>query len=247
MPRGTQLQDLIYQLRAEVGQSTLVSVGIDNVPALIQILRRKQIMLYDDYDWPFLRITPFINLKKGERFYDMPDDFGALNMERIEHMEVWYSGRPSKIERGIGPADYAQYNSFNGETGGGPIIKWDIKYTDPTGTDVAKEQVEVWPIPDDDGQKLQLTGIKNLRPLVALSDQAELDDVMIVLHCAAQILKRQKAADAPDKQKDADDRTATLKGRVKGAERTYIMGGGPREESLRGKTIIRVSGSGTQS
>ena len=42
MARGTQLKNLIYMLRAETGQSVLVSAGIDNKPALAQMLNRVQ-------------------------------------------------------------------------------------------------------------------------------------------------------------------------------------------------------------
>jgi hypothetical protein len=57
MARNTQLLSLIAQLRAETGRTQQVNVGIDEVENLKQILQRVQIELYDDYDWPHLRVS----------------------------------------------------------------------------------------------------------------------------------------------------------------------------------------------
>ena len=62
MARGKQLTQLIDELRAEVGHAVSVSVGVDNLPAIKQIIRRTQETLYDDFDWPHLRIQPTKNL-----------------------------------------------------------------------------------------------------------------------------------------------------------------------------------------
>ncbi len=241
MARGTQLETLIYMLRAETGQSVLVSAGVDNKPALTQIINRCQQVLADDYAWPFLRIMPFKDLEAGERYYDLISTFGGLDIERIEAVAVWENGQPRQIARGISFEQYAQYDS-NDDVRGSPVQRWDIRYTDETGDSRAGEQVEVWPIPDDDGQRLQFVGYRNVPLLSEDSDRAMLDDQLIVLTAAAEILARQKNEDAPLKQKMARARYQQLRGRYSSNSEPFIMGGGVNNgpSSLRGRTIITV-------
>lgn len=236
MARGTQLEELVNMLRAEAGHSTLVSAGIDNLPALKQTIRRVQEVLADDYDWPFLRYEPYKNLNAGQRFYDMPT---AMDFERIEAVVVWYDGQPHLLERGIGPEEYAQYDSENDDRAG-PPMRWDWKYTDDTDS----EQIEVWPIPPaSDTYRLQFYGFRRLNALVQDSDTADLDDQLIVLTAASEILARQKSEDAPLKQRMAKARFDQLKSRTKGGSSITVMGGGSKPQSLRGQTIIRVGRS----
>lgn len=230
MARNTQLLQLVSMLRAEAGHSTSVSAGVDNLPSLKQGIRRTQELLYDDFDWPFLRIQPTIPLLAGERYYDLPSD---MNMERIEDVGVWYNGDLRMIQRGIGFAHYNEVNSIDGERQS-PVEAYDIRWT---GT---VEQIEVWPIPDSNGQTLQLKGIRKLRALVADADVADLDDQLIVLTEAANMLARAKSEDAPLKRQAAAARLLQLKGRTKGNSEPFIMGGGTNQAPQRGRTVIRI-------
>lgn len=246
MARNTTLVELVRQLRAEVGQaSTQTQIGKDYEATLIQKLQRAQQMLYDDYDWPFLRFKWVIPLQSGLRYYDFPLEFSndfdnafsgqVLDFERIEHATINYSGKPTPIERGISWEQYAQYNSDNDERSS-PARRWDVKRTtDP------KEQIEIWPIPSDDTQLFELTGIKKLRPLIANQDKADIDDILLVSTVAYEILAKAKSADAKVMGDIAAARIKQLKGRVKGTSRTMNMAGN-RNNSLsnRGKTIIRI-------
>jgi hypothetical protein len=220
-------------LRAEVGHSVLVSAGVDNIPALHQILNRTQDMLHDSYDWPYLEFSPYKNLAAGQRHYDLPT---GLNMEAIECVVVWDNGTPQEIERGIGPAEYSQYDSDDDERAS-PCLKWDIKNPDGDG-----EQIEVWPIPDNNDQRLQFFGKRVCPRMVSNSDVCLHDDLAIVLSAAAEILARQESADAAAKKAMADQRIMDLRARTKGATSPPIMGGGRKRERLRGQTIINISG-----
>jgi len=231
MARNRQLTQLIDDLRAEVGHAVSASVGVDNLPALKQIIRRTQETLYDDFDWPHLRVTPTKALAAGQRYYDFPTN---MDYERIEEVVVWYSGQPHPLIRGIGFSDYAQYDSDTGDRSD-PALKWDVRHT---GT---KEQLEVWPIPSSNLNKIQYKGIRHLGALTANADTADLDGQLIVLFAAAEILTRQKSQDAQAKLAAANARYLKLKGRTKGASETIILGGGGDSfKSLRGRTIIRV-------
>ena len=231
MARGSQLLTLVTMLREEVGRATSVAVGIDDMPMLKQKLKRSQEILYDDYDWPFLRqVFPLKALSAGEQYYDFPTD---LNVERVEQVHVWYSNFPQPLTRGIGVKEYAIYNSNTGVTSE-PAMRWDVRWT---GT---AEQFEIWPIPTSNTQTIQFTGIRNLRALVSDSDVADLDDQAIVLTAAAEILAKQGNQSAPDVGKLAMGRIRQIKGLQRGAARTRRMGQGPTTGDERIPIIVHA-------
>lgn len=242
MARGTQLQAIIGMVRAEAGQSTSVAAGVDNRPALIQKIQRTQELYVMAYDWPFLRDDFSVTLAANQRFYDLPSNtlvdssVSYLDMERIELVAINYSGKPYPIDRGISFDEYAQYNSeaTPPETGS-PVRRWDIKRTS-----AGSEQVEVWPIPTDNTQTLSFRGLRRLRPLVADSDVADLDDVLIALTVASEILARAGAKDAGKVEGAAAARYKQLKAGSKGASRMITMSGSSAQGSGLGRTVIRI-------
>lgn len=238
MARGTQLSQLISDLKAETGNSTLVSVGVDARPAAIALIKRTQDFLYYAHDWPFLRVTPFKSMAAGQRYYDFPTE---LNEERIEEVVYWYNGTPTPIERGIGWEEYSSQDSDNDERQD-PVLKWDLRRTAATTT-----QIEVWPIPAANAStgpshnRLQFKGLRPLGALVDDSDTAYLDDHLIILSAAAEILARQESKDAPAKLSLANQRLAQLKGRLAGGSGMVVMGGSVGMRKHTG-TVIRIGG-----
>jgi hypothetical protein len=231
MARGKQLLSLIAQLRAETGRTQNVAVGVDEVENLKVILQRTQEILYDEYEWPHLRIQRTIALTAGSRYYDMPSD---LNFDRIQHVKLKYSGVYTDIERGIEFDDYSIYDS-NADTPerSFPTLKWDIRNTG------SGEQVEVWPIPSQDAT-LYMFGTKSLSNLIQESDRADLDDRLIVLFSAAEILARQKSNDAKNKMSQAERRLMMLRRNSQGDSKMVQVGLGNKQTN-RGKTTIVVS------
>ncbi len=204
MARKTQLLSLVAQLRAETGRTQNVAVGVDEVENLKEMLRRVQEQLYDDYPWPHLRIQSTVPLLDAGRYYDFPTD---MNMDRIERVALKYGGTYYKIDRGIDFSDYSIYDS-NADTPveASPAQKWDIRFTD------TEEQIEIWPIPnEDDVQTLYFFGTKNLSALTEEADTADLDDRLIVLFAAAELLARQGSKDANAKLELAKARLMTLR------------------------------------
>lgn len=217
MARGKQLIQLVGMLREEIGRATSVSVGIDDLPALKNKLSRTQEVLYDGYAWPFLRrIFPLKTLKATEQYYDFPK---GLNLERIESVDVWYNNLPKPLTRGIGVREYAVYNSQIGVTSE-PAIRWDVRDVDDA------TQFEIWPIPSGNDQQIQFTGIRDLRPLIKDGDVADLDDQLIVLFAASELLAKQGSESAEAVAAAAKERKRTLQGRVLGADRMRRMGMG---------------------
>jgi len=234
MARGKQLLSLIAQLRAETGRSQSVAVGVDEVENLKVILQRTQETLYEEYEWPHLRVQKTITLAAGQRYYDMP---AGLNFDRIQDVKLKYNNVYTHVERGIGFEDYSIFDSNAGTPERSfPTLKWDIRHTG------SAEQVEVWPIPNQTAT-LYMFGTKILGNLIQESDTAELDDRLIVLFAAAEILARQKSNDAKIKLSQAEKRLMMLRRNSQGDSKTVQIGLGNRQSrpSQSGKTTIVVS------
>lgn len=231
MAYGTQLRQLVSRVRGEVMRSTSVSVGVDTLDALKDHIRSVQQELYDDYDWPHLRVMPYKVLAAGQRYYDAPTE---INLDRVEEVQAWWSGTPKPIRHGIGFDEYAQYDSDSDERAD-PVRAWDTRRTSTTAT-----QIEVWPIPVSNDQKLQFRGLRPLRAMVEDDDTADLDDTLIVLFTAADIAAAQKSENASRLLERAIRHMGKRKSRAAGGNDIPIMGGG-YDPGRRGYgTIIRV-------
>lgn len=220
-------------LREELGRSPDVSVGVDDLPSLKRAINKAYATLYDDYDWAFLRrVFPKVSLSAGSRYYGLPTD---LNVDRVEVVNVWWNGLPTEIIRGIGFEQYASFDSEADERSD-PVISWDVR--DVSGS----VQIEVWPVPASNDQDLQFIGLRSAPKLVNNADLCLLDDELVVLLAASQLLRRQKSADADDVVAQFRARLRTLKGRASGGgARRYRVGVGPPiEEPRRDRAVVRV-------
>ncbi|HXI56133.1 MAG TPA: hypothetical protein VNO55_08745 [Polyangia bacterium] len=231
MARGTQLIKLLEMLRGELGRATSVAVGVDDAEGLKIKLRARQELLYDDYDWPFLRERFRKDLLWTERYYDLPT---GLNLERIEEAHVWYGNLPRPIERTIEEQDYAYFRSDDGIVAD-PVLKWDVRFT---GT---APQIEVWPVPASNNQYIIWRGIRNLNPLIADEDTADLDDQLIVLLTAAEIMEKQGSPSAGTLKKLANGRLVSMRARARGAQQRYRLGMGVVNPDRPNKIVVRAS------
>jgi hypothetical protein len=215
MARKKQLLQLIADLRAETGRTQNVAVGVDEVENLKILLQRTQETLYDSHDWSFLNISRSISLANGQRYYDFPSD---LNHDRIHKVSLRRNRVYSHMERGIGPAEMNAYDS-NADERSDPAMRWDIRDTG------SSEQMEIWPIPSSDTDQVWLWGTKDLSPLVEESDRADLDDRLIVLFAAAELLARQKSSDAEGKLALARQRLMDLQANDSKPSEMIAVGG----------------------
>jgi len=231
MARGTTLNSLIEQLRAEAGYSLSVSLGAANRDVLVNLLQRTQRRLWEDFSWPFLRIKSDIAASDGLRYYNIPSN---IDVDRIERVEFKDGGYWTPLEYGVGAHQLAEHDSDESEKGW-PVRNWEI-YSD--------SQFEVWPIPNTNGTTstleghLRVTGIKNLADLVDADDRADLDDHLLVLFAAAEILARNKGGDAEAKFQQAQAHYARIKARISKSN-TFSIGAAPapREPRLKGARI----------
>lgn len=213
--RGTQLGQLVTMLREEVGRATSSAVGVDDLGALKNKLRSRQELLYDEVNWPFLRqVFPQKTLHTDEKYYDFP---AGLNLERLERVVVYVNGWPRPLTRGI---TYREYGIYPAGATSEPAMRWDVRWTG------VREQFEIWPVPSANDQKIEFTGIRALRPMVADSDVADLDDQLVVLHVAAELLARQGSDSSGAVAAAAAARLKRLRGNVLGGGATRRMGMG---------------------
>lgn len=212
MARGTSLSALRDMLRAEIGASSNVAMGVNTQDQYDHVLRRTQARLWADHDWSFGFIERDEQLLKDQRYYAFdPDiDFDRISRASVKFGDIWYP-----MQAGISPEHYNVFDSDAGEAST-PAMRWQH---------YEGNQFEVWPIPSEDGQSLRFRAIKQLPPLLAPADTAVLDDNLIVLFAAAELLGRSKAADAPAKLAQATSHFNKLKGNSNKNDR-FIFGGG---------------------
>ncbi len=235
MARGKQFSQLIADLKDELGHSSSVAVGVDLLATLQYDINRSYESLWDDYDWPHLRIiADRIPLSAGERYYDFPTQ---ITLETLTTVEVWYNNQALGVERGVGTK---QYNIMDPalDARSDPVLNWDVVWNEAG----KKAQIEVWPMPVSNDQELQLIGKRPFAKLVDDSDVCYLDSIAVVLFAAARRLKRQKSTDGDVILAEAQQRLATIRGRV-GPTSRVIMGGGVIDPVMSKRIQVIIAGS----
>lgn len=202
MARGATLLKLLDDLRAEAGLSLNPSHNAQARDVQVLKLRRTQERLWEDTAWPHLKVDRFIKLQAGQRYYDpkatleravagalVPAAVG-LDIDRIESIEVRWGDQWIPLMPGIDGKHYSVWDSDLDERSW-PVERWAIS---------EGEMLEMWPLPaanaDDatlDGF-LKLRGTRRLNRLVDDGDRADLDDRLITLYAAAELVTDQKQA-----------------------------------------------------
>lgn len=229
MSRGTTLAKLLNDLRAECRISLNVAHNAQNEATQIISLQRKQEWFWHDFSWPHLRVERTFDLQAGQRYYDMPSD---LDIDRIEKIEVRNANCYFPLSWGISAEHYAAYDSEL-DARGDPAQRVRIS---------ENEMLEIWPIPAVNADtttlegRVKITGIRQLKPLVAESDTADLDDRLLVLHCAAEYLAATGAKDAQVKLDQASNLYLKLRGALM-PRRTYRLFGDDNGKSSRANRL----------
>ncbi len=212
MPAGKTLDELVLAVRAEIGDSTNPSMGVDQLPALRQTIARVQNSYYEDFDWPHLKIDKDEAAPQGERYFTFDPE---VNFQRIIQVDIKIDGRWQELHYGIGTEQYNVYDSDEGVVG--TPMRWQH---------YGENQFEVWPIPDR-ACTIRFRCIRNLKPLIAGTDTCDIDSDLIVLAVAAEMLARSRSEDAQIKLTLATARYNRLKGRVMKTG-SFVLGGGLR-------------------
>ena len=229
MARNQTLLTLLQDFRSEARLSGNPAHNTAVRDTQVRTLQRLQEWLWEEYDWPHLNVERFMPVQAGQRFYSPPED---VTIDRIRKIEVRYGEQWCELAPLIPSEAYSHWDSERDERSW-PVTRWRV-YED--------DQIELWPIPDDnaDGATLEgmlkITGTRNLRPLVADTDRADLDDRMLVLYAAAEALAATGAQDAQLKADAAQKRVLHLTGNASKVK-TFRLGGGDglaHEAKLRG-------------
>lgn len=246
MARGRLLSTLLDDYRSECRLSLNPAHNVQDRQRQVQHLQRVQRFFYDDFDWPHLRVERIVRVEAGVRYYALPDD---IELERLQQVQVRDANEWVVCPPGIGPAQYATYDSDEDERSW-PVERYAI-YED--------DRIELWPIPDRTAAEtgfdgtLKFIGIRRLRKLVDDSDVADLDDRLIVLHAAAERLAADGAKDAGVKQEAAQRLYTKLRGDLTPRRRVRLFGAAPEGKALRGpprvdyrvsERIVEVPGGG---
>jgi len=221
MAFGTSLVNLRIKLRAEVWQSLTMSQGLNAQDQYDMALDRTQKELWESYEWPHLTYYANLPLQNGQQLYDYPLDMPFDYI--VKAYVLTGNNNWTPMDFGIGLENYAQHGGEAGRSwppqkwGNRPIVTGGV--TDPVG------KLEIWPIPNKNGS-LRFKGQAPCNPLVADTDKAVLDDVLLTLFTAAEILASQKSEAAPVKLQKANQflrrHFANLGG---GKRRTIALGG----------------------
>lgn len=227
--RGVTLGILLAELKAECGFSQNQAHGINNRDSLVQVLQRTQRRLWASWDWPHLRVERFLVLQAGQRFYSVPSD---LAYDRIDLAQVKFGGQWQNLQHGITNADYSIFDPRVNDRSW-PAMKWDITEdpADSAGTPDDYGMIEIWPLPSDSGVvgadqegNVCFTGVRQLLPLETETQRADLDNDLLVLYAAAEILARDRKDDATAKGQQALQLFMQLKGN-QDKQRSFVMGG----------------------
>lgn len=227
MARGTTLEQLTVMLKAEVGATPAYDANTDMNFIYHQYLRRHYENLYDGWDWPFKRVTRDIAAQAGERYYDWPSD---IDIER--ELEIWVDegGTWLRLAQGIGPD---QYNAYpEGDRQDYPY-RWDWH---------GEDQFEVWPTSAVNGITLRIIGTKNPAKLTSESDPCDLDDQMVILYAAAELMMRDDPNRAQQKMGMAQQREAIVKQKLQTRKRLSMSGRNQAPPAFGSTKVIAIRG-----
>jgi hypothetical protein len=223
MARNTTLQVLLNDLRSESGHAISSALGKSTQEMMVNLLNRVQRRLWEDFAWPFLQVKKDITLQAGSRYYDIPS---GITLERVQKASFKNGSSWHKITYGISTYDYTIHDSDTGSRSW-PIYKYEA---------YGASQVEVWPIPSENANTttgdglFRLEGTGNLGTFVSMSDTADLDDQLIVLFAASELLTRQKSPDAQMKGQQAQVHYQRLRARLSKTE-TLVLGREPAQNT----------------
>ncbi len=225
MARRVTLNQLVTKLRAEVRDAPGAAFGVQVRESYENLLRRVQETLWSQYDWPHMIVEAPMALQAGQRYYDLPDD-PEIPVDRVKMIYYRHGSQWLPLPRGISKPLYG-INDSDLDVRSDPPRRWDY-YNADSGAD----QIEIWPMPASNGEASTLNnyilfeGVRALSPLIASDDRADLDDQMIVMFAAAELLAARGAKDAEFKLRMAQSHFTKLRGNSVNNRPMIVMGGG---------------------
>ena len=217
MARHITLVKMLDMYRAECRMSFNPAHNAQDRDRQVSQLQRVQEWLWEDFNWPMLRVYRSFPVQKGQRYYSLPAD---IHIDRIQKVEIFINNVFIAMQPGIGIEHLSAYNSELGVEQW-PPRRWQIS---------ENEQFEVWPISNTDGNEttlegtIRITATKLLSPLVADSDTCDLDGRLITLFAAAEYLASKGDKAAQLKLDQANKLYARLRGAQMPRKRFKMFG-----------------------
>lgn len=200
MARGKQLGQIVTLVKELASITTSAAFGQAVADSIRAKIRTHYERLHADWNWPHLKITRDESIVAGSRYYTLNED---LDPDRL--LGVWAREEGYTLWR---PVAYGisqeHYNVHDPEANSrvDPIRYWDF---------YEGGQFEVWPLPLSAGT-VRFVGISKAKTLTEDAHVCDLDDRLLALYVAAEILAKQKAEDAKFKLDQANALYNRLKG-----------------------------------
>lgn len=229
--RGQTLATLLPMLKAELGQSQDVS-NVASDPSYKLLLANTQRWLASEYDWPFLTHRWDVAANASSRFLALPtvtsiiDDLAltaSINFERPVTVETQWGTFWNPIEYGIGSEQFNALSSANPSNTSNPIRRW--RMASDTSETTTADQFEIWPVPTV-AQTVRFTGQRDLVTFASNNDKCDLDGMLLVFFCAAEIAAKDALPSAQFIATKAQERLKRLLGAYPIRQRDIILGQG---------------------
>lgn len=201
MPIGTQLSVLRQMLNAECGEEMDETISPARVAINNQLLNNQQSFLVNQHAYLLGKVRAQLAAVVGQQYYNLPAGIDFDRLEKPEFTNV--SNFRYRIGFGIGQEEYNLFRSDLGVTAS-PVMRWDLVNVG------GNLQIELWPIPSV-AQSIMLSGTLPLTQMVNDTDPCVIDDLVLVLFTAAEILARKQMGDAQAKAAKAQAALASLK------------------------------------
>lgn len=228
--RNVPLADIIYRLKAELGAALGDGTATDELFGVV--LENKQQWFAANYSWPFLKKQ--WDVTANARYVNFPAedvrgetwtiDPALPHQAKVKYGDIWRD-----LIYGIGPEELSVWDSDDGETAD-PIINYQFCEL------VTTLQVEVWPVP----QTTQTVRIWGQRALRDLDDGCDIDDMLLIYSCAAELLARYDQKDAQLKAQLATNRLYQLQAKNPQLQRTLNFGRDKDEVPIKTVKITTV-------
>lgn len=216
MARGKTFGQIVDATRAEARMTNNPAAGLNANQNVRQVIARTYENLWDQTDWPHLEAAFEIQLQAGQQFYDIPS---GVRAERLSEKAgyAYYPGdarRYPVTSKDIGWSEYNELEPSVSTQRLDPMRFWCLR---------ADDRIEVWPVPATGWPTVQnslfLRGIRNVDPLVDDGDICQLDDRLVTLFAAAELMGPEKGQ---PKLSQAQSLLARLTGKLN-KRRTFSM------------------------
>lgn len=218
------LGEVVDMVRHEAQLSTNTSRGIDHRDAIVAKIKRAYYTMAEDFDWQHLELKKESDvsrkiLQAGSNTYGFP---AAVNPLKISKVWVKWGSSWLPVDYGIKHEHYSAYDP-DADQRGDPVTNWAFYNGDG---------FEVWPLPASNGvadgnNEIAFEGQKKVETLTADASRLDVDDQLIALQVATEIMATQGQKDGASVLAEAATRRLqTLRGNL-GSKTRYRMGIGP--------------------